>query len=74
MKKKKEDLASFQIRCAEAEKAIEDCMAAFELIPIWALERGENWFPSETALHLLKKAKDSVTGYARSHWHTGNGR
>ena len=75
MKKRqsKADLEAFQIRCAEAEKALEDCNAALELIPIWALERGQNWMPSEIALHLLKKAKDSVTSYATQHWHNGNG-
>lgn len=67
---KKKDLEAFQIKCAEAERALEDCHAAFELIPIWALERGQNWLPSEVALHLLKKAKDSVTGYGHAHWHS----
>lgn len=70
----KEELKAFQIRCAEAEKALEDCCAAFELIPIWALERGQNWLPSEVAIHLLKKAKDSVTDYSKAHWHSNNGR
>lgn len=73
MSKKQDNLQAFQIRCAEAEKALEDCSAAFELIPIWALERGDNWIPSEVALHLLKKAKDSVTDYGHAHWHGGNG-
>lgn len=62
----------WQIRCAQAEKALEDCSAAFELIPIWALERGQNWMPSETAIHLLKRAKDSVRDYGIAHWHTGS--
>jgi hypothetical protein len=70
----KKELEEYQVRCAEAEKALEDCCAAFELVPIWALERGQNWIPSEICIHLLKKAKDSVTDYSRSHWHTGNGR
>lgn len=74
MRKKKESLASFQIRCVEAEKALEDCSAAFELIPIWALERGQTWIPSEVCIHLLKKAKDGVTDYSKRHWHTNNGR
>lgn len=69
----KKELEAFQIRCAEAERAIEDCSAAFEVVPLWALERGQNWIPSEVALHLLKKAKDSVTAYCRSHHHQGNG-
>lgn len=66
----KKELESFQIKCSEAEKAIEACSAAFELIPIWALERGQQWVPSEVAVHLLKKAKDEVTTYARAHWHS----
>lgn len=70
----KEELEAFQIKCAEAEKALEECCAAFELVPIWALERGQNWIPSEVAIHLLKVAKDSVASYANHHWHTGNGR
>lgn len=71
--KKKEELILFQIRCAEAEKALEDCAAAFELIPIWALEKGQNWVPSEVAILLLKKAKGSVTTYSAVHWHGANG-
>lgn len=71
---KKQDLEAFQIRCAEAEQALEDCAAAFEIIPIWALERGQTWIPSEVAIHLLKKAKDGVTNYSKAHWHSGNGR
>lgn len=70
--KKKEELILFQIRCAEAEKALEDCAAAFELLPIWALERGQNWVPSEVAIRLLKKAKGSVTAYSTVHWHTNS--
>lgn len=70
---KKTDLEAFQIKCAEAERALEDCHAALELIPLWALERGQNWLPSDIALHLLKKAKDSVTDYGRAHWHTNPG-
>lgn len=73
-KREKAELEAFQIRCAEAEKALEDCNAAFEVIPIWALERGQTWVPSDVAIHLLKKAKDSVTNYAKSHWRNGNGR
>lgn len=71
--KRKEELILFQIRCAEAEKALEDCAAAFELVPIWALEKGQNWVPSEVAILLLKKAKGSVTAYSNIHWHGGNG-
>lgn len=70
---RKKELEAFQIKCAEAERALEDCSAAFELIPIWALERGQNWMPSEVAIHLLKKAKDSVGNYSREHWHTNTG-
>ena len=63
-----EEEQEFKIRCAEAEKALEDCHAALELVPIWALEKEQNWFPSDTAIRLLKKAKDSVTTFARNHW------
>lgn len=73
MSKKQKDLEAFQIKCAEAEKALEDCSAAFELLPIWALERGQQWLPSEVAIHLLKKAKDSVRDFGRSHWHGESG-
>jgi hypothetical protein len=71
MAKKKTELELFQIKCAEAERALEDCHAAMEIIPIWALERGQNWIPSDTAIHLLKRAKDSVTAFGRAHWHDG---
>lgn len=66
------ELEMWEIRCAQAEKALEDCSAALELIPIWALEREQQWMPSEVALHLLKKAKDSVRDYSIAHWHTGS--
>ena len=68
----KDELIAAQIRCTAAEKAVEDCAAAFELIPIWALEKGQTWIPSEVAILLLKKAKDSVTAYSKHHWHTSN--
>lgn len=67
------DLEAFQIKCAEAERALEDCHAALELVPIWALEKGQNWLPSDVALLLLRKAKDSVAVYATHHWHTNTG-
>lgn len=67
----KKELEAYQIRCAEAEKALEECSAAFELVPLWALERGQQWMPSDIALHLLKKAKDSVLAYSTAHWHNG---
>lgn len=69
----KKELEAYQIRCAEAERALEDCCAAFELIPIWALEREQNWMPSDDAIRILKRAKDSVTIYSKAHWHSGNG-
>lgn len=69
----KKEFEAYQIKCAEAESALEACSAAFELIPLWALERGQTWIPSEVALHLLKKAKDDVTNYGLAHWHNGSG-
>lgn len=62
----------WQIRCAQAEKALEACSAAFEILPIWALERNQNWMPSEVAILLLKQAKESVRAYSTAHWHTGS--
>ena len=56
-------------RCMEAEEALEKCSAAFDLIPIWTLERELNWFPSETALHVLKRARDAVRDFETLHWH-----
>lgn len=70
MGKKMSEKEKLEIRCGEAERALEDCSAALELLPLWALERGQTWMPSETAIHLLRKAKDSVSGYVRAHWHT----
>lgn len=61
-----------EIRAADAEKALEDCKAALELIPIWALEKGQTWIPSEVAILLLKKAKGSVANYAKNHWNEDN--
>lgn len=73
MGRKKNEGELWQIRCAQAEKTIEECSAAFELIPLWALEKGQQWIPSEVALLLLRKAKESVNSYSADHWHTGNG-
>lgn len=63
-----EELEAMQLRCAEAERAIEECNAAFDLIPIDSLRLGQTWIPSEVALHLLKKAKDSVVAFSNHHW------
>lgn len=56
-------------RCAEADIVIENCSAAFDLIPIWALEREENWMPSVEAIVLLKRAKDSLRDFVAVHYH-----
>lgn len=58
-------------RCAELEVVTEKCGAAFELIPIWALERGQQWHPSEEAIKLLKLAKDAIRDYNEIHGHYG---
>lgn len=74
-KKNKEviqDLHAAQARFAEAELALEHCQAAWELIPVWALERGQNWLPSKEAIRILKRAKDSVRDYGKIHWRSGN--
>lgn len=66
--------AEWEARCAELELIVQDCAAAFELIPINALEKGQTWFPSEVAIRLLSRAKTSVSAYSASHWHSGSGR
>lgn len=58
----------WEIRCAEAEATLEDVAQAFELIPVGALEAGKTWLPSDVALHLIKRAKDSLNDYASIHW------
>lgn len=73
MSKIKSEKEKWEIRCAEAELALENCAKAFELIPVWALERQQNWIPSETAIHLIKVAKDSVRDYGYLHWKGNNG-
>jgi len=59
-----EELEALKLRYTEAEKVIEDCKAALELIPLRELEKGQTWIPSEVALYLFKKAKESVTTYS----------
>lgn len=71
-KEEKTEQELWQIRCAQAEKTIEECSAAFELVPVWALEKGQTWIPSEVAILLLRKAKESVKTYSLDHWHTGS--
>lgn len=70
----KKETQEWEARCAELEFVVEQCSAAFEIVPIWALERGQTWIPSEEAIRLLKRAKDAVRDYSVDHWHTGNGR
>ncbi len=62
----------WHLQCEEAEKALEACHAAFELVPIESIEKGLNWLPSEIALHLLKKAKTSVVDYIHIHGNIDN--
>lgn len=59
-----------ELRCLEAEKALQDCAAALELLPIEDLEKGLLWHPSEIALHLIKKASTSVADFGHAHWDT----
>jgi hypothetical protein len=66
-----EELKAFQIRCSEAEKALEDCNAALELIPLRELEQGQTWIPSEVAIRLLKKAKNSVAAHITTYMDNG---
>lgn len=65
-KKRQQEL---ERRLVELEEIVEKCSKAFELIPIWALEKGENWFPSEEAIRLLKRAKDGVSEYTLGRYH-----
>ena len=58
-------------KCAELEEIRERCQAAFELIPIWALEREETWMPSQEAITILKRAKDAIRDYNEAH-HNGH--
>jgi hypothetical protein len=62
---------NWKARCLEAEAALEDVSKALELIPIEPLANGQVWMPSEVAIHLLRRAKDSVTGYVARHWTNG---
>ena len=63
----------WEARCAELEAIINVCAEAFELIPIWAIERHHDWHPSDVALLRLKQAKDSVRDYLAFHSNGGNG-
>lgn len=66
------ELEVLPIKHSEAEKVIEDCNAALELIPLRELEQGQTWVPSEVAIYLLKKAKESVSNYIITHTDNGN--
>lgn len=57
-------------RCADLELEHDMSRALSQLIPIWALERGQNWIPSEDAIRLLKKWKDSIRDYDER-YHSG---
>lgn len=61
----------WEARCAELELLLVDCAEAFELVPIWALDKGQNWLPSDFAILRLKKAKDGIRDYMDVH--NGNG-
>ncbi len=61
----------WQRRCADADIVIENCLAAVSMIPIWALEKNQQWIPSHETIVLLKRMKDSLNDFAAIHY---NGR
>lgn len=58
-----------QRRIQELEDIIEKCSQAFDLLPITAIEKGVQWFPSEEAIHRLRRAKDGVRDYLQDRYH-----
>lgn len=66
--KKRKNNGDWKRRCAEAELVIEHCSAAMALIPIWALEKEQQWIPSPEALVTLKRAKDSLNDFVSVHF------
>lgn len=65
---------NWKARCVEAETALEDCSRALDMVPVGPLEAGQIWMPSTIAVHLLKRAKDSVNIHIGRHWHNGGER
>lgn len=65
----KRRLKELECRLLELEDIVEKCSQAFDLVPIWALEKGQNWIPSAEAIRLLKRAKDGAQDYTRSRFH-----
>lgn len=64
-------LEYWEARCADLEQTLLQCAEAFELIPVWTLERDEIWMPSDVAILRIKNAKDGVRSYLNKH--NGNG-
>lgn len=73
MRNVKHNKEYWEKRCAELEVVLEDCSQALALVPVGALEAGKQWFPSEIAVHLLRRAKESVLIFSQNHWNIGNG-
>lgn len=59
-------------RLIELENALEDCEKFLELVPIEAMMKGLAWMPSDVALELGRRAKESLNRYASHHLHNMN--
>lgn len=65
----KKRIKELESRLLELEDLVEKCSQAFDLVPIWALEKGQTWIPSPDAIRLLKRAKDAAQDYIRDRYH-----
>ncbi len=54
-------------KLVELERVLEDCQKFLELVPLESLSRGVTWYPSELALTLGRRAKDSINLYNQHH-------
>lgn len=54
-------------KIVELEAVLEDCQKFLELVPLMAIQKGMQWFPSEDAILLGIRAKDSLEAYKQKH-------
>lgn len=63
-----DDINYWRARCAETEEVLEHCAHALSLIPVNQIALEYTWIPSEHALKIIDRAKESIHHYAGIHW------
>lgn len=51
------------------EEALTDCQRFLELVPLSQIAKGIQWHPSEEAIQLGMRAKESINRFVEGHHH-----